>query len=182
MLVAAFKEEVDNVNALPGDVPINAGPAYANGNVKKPVTSAPAPTLDYSPAPSVDPTEYVLPGGVLQETVKSEAAAAPTTTTTKAPEPAAPTPIKIQAVEKPAAASSSSSPIAPAAPETTAPPTYEPANTQAFVSTEYITKDRKVYQVYYVEELVTVTGTTTVTSSVVEKRHLHRHRRSRRNY
>jgi len=67
--IAAFKEEVEtDLHALPGDVPINAGPAYALGGkvIKsdKPIPTNIVPTQEVSKLPLDATKTGYLPGEV----------------------------------------------------------------------------------------------------------------------
>jgi hypothetical protein len=166
LLASVFKEKVkDNMNSLPGNVQIKAGPGYAKGAApaqSKPIESAEVPTLSHSDAPTVAPSDGYLPGAVLQETVSDNK---------PAPSPAAP-----------ASSAEVNIAAAPPAPTTTPPPAppNPAAKSQSYFSTEYVTKGREVVEVLWVEELVTVTAGSTTTMTVLakeRKRHLHKHRR-----
>jgi hypothetical protein len=184
----AFTEEVEEgINALPGDVPIMAGPAYAKGakgarpvKSDKPIPTTIVPTLEVSKLdPEATKTGY-LPGQVLQETY---AASYSTSSSVATPEPAPTTataPAIQNVVEQPTTTPATTP--APAVPNS-------PVGSQSFFKTETITKGREVVHVLWVEEVVTVTGTvetvhTTMTQYVNpgEKRrrrrsakHIHEH-------
>lgn len=191
VLAKVFTEDVsEGLKALPGNVKIKVGPEYAKGAAA--VTSVPpavVPTLEYSSAPALDPSKAYLPGAVIQETVTSE-----TTTSTPAPAPVPTTTSSIASSSTEAFKVAEVVPSSP--PATTAPPSSTPENTYSYISTEYITRGREVVHVLWVEELITVTGTVTTTTTMLgdvtstllttttmlgeRKRHVHQHRRGHR--
>jgi len=156
------------LTSLPGNPPIVKGPGYAKnvkpaGSSAAVVEAAPVPTLSYSSGVSIAPSEpsAYVPGAVF--------AAIPSADTSSE------VAVNIAAVETPAAKTP-----APKAPEPT--PTPSPSqDTDSFFSTQYITNGFTVSEIFWAEELITVTlpvtTTSTATAAVRAKRHIHKHRR-----
>lgn len=167
---AAIAKEnlVSALAALPGNVVIANGPAPAGGATPGgalPVSTGgetgkvqALPTLSYTPGVSVAPTDQYVPGAIF---------AAKPTASSKPQLAAADINVAV-------ATTLSTSSIAPPAP--TPAPTTSASETETFVRTEYSTAGGKVMEVLWVEELVTVTASETVTVPG-RKRHVHKHAR-----
>ncbi|KAF4618056.1 hypothetical protein G7Y89_g14992 [Cudoniella acicularis] len=159
---------VSGMTALPGNVPIMSGPAYAKGpaagstntvsNIPLPPasstaipTSSAVPTLSYSAGTTASSSGQYAPGGVFA------------------------------AISSKTSLSSGAS----AATTTAAPSLGDAADaSQSFFSTQYETQGQKVMEVFWVEEVVTVTESETTTvfaaptptaQGAYKKRHMHAH-------
>jgi hypothetical protein len=189
--VKAFKEDVeDNLKSLPGNVAINAGPAYALGDKavkpKEPIPTNLVPSLEVSKLPADATKTGYLPGQALQETGGAVYAPGPSPSSESVPKPSS---VEAAAAKEPE--------LAPVQAPATTPPPPAPvssaeveASSASFVKTETITKGKDVVHVFYVEELVTVTGTvdivhvtqTAYVNPVKEKvrrrRHINHHKRA----
>ncbi|KAG9244702.1 hypothetical protein BJ878DRAFT_56698 [Calycina marina] len=160
---ASLKTEsvVSGLSSLPGNVPIMSGPGYANGATAggSYSTDAPVavPTLSYLPGSSVDLSQAtnVVAGNVIAA-YKSESATASRLSSTELPgavlaQDVDPTPMPTPA---------------PSTPST------------SYASTEFVTNGLTVSEIFWAEEVVTITVQATETASVVgRKRHVHQHRR-----
>lgn len=146
---------VDGLAAiLPGDVPIFSGPAYAKGlAASKPVV--PVPVVPVLPLTTSTPP----PPPTTTST--------PTPSTSSVPLPSNPAPAAVLAAPEPDTTTSTPTPT----------PTPTPSPTQSFFSTQFLTSSGVVKEIFWEEEVVTVTADTTSTIVAVEARdHLHRHR------
>lgn len=143
---------LDNLDMLPGDVPIT----YEDG---KPDSGKPSskPSLTYQPGASA--SESALPGQVFKES--STSVAPEPTTTSESVEPTPPV-VNVAAV-----ATSSTSSSAPA-PTTTPAPSAAPVDPNVeYFSTQYVTNGNLVSKILWQEEVVweteIVDSSTTVT-------------------
>jgi len=162
----ALNENVeDNLKALPGNVRINAGPAYALGDKavkpKDPIPTNLVPTLEVSKLPADATKTGYLPGQALKETGGSVYAPAPSNESKLSSASPASSQVEAAAVKAPEPAPVQAPATTPAAPPPVSPAEVA-ANSGSFVKTETITKGNDVVHVFYVEELVTVTGTVDV--------------------
>lgn len=134
--------------SLPGNVPIQSGPAYATDAGRAaapppPTSSAapnPVPTLSHSDGVTLASSATYVPGAVFAEI--SGAAA--------------------------------NSPEAPAITAAPAPFPSSSSDTQSYFTTSYVTSGQVVNEVLWVQDVVTVTVDATMTLPV-RKRHVHHH-------
>jgi hypothetical protein len=152
-------QKADNLtgpmDTLPGNVQIQAGPAYATpgGSSGGAATSAVVPTVSYSAGSSIATGETYMPGGIFIASSSSFPADSPTPTPSSTPSPS-PTP--------------------------TPTPDPLPAN-ERIVSTMYSTMGNEVLELVMVEQEITiyesVTATTITTITGMRKRDRRRHLR-----
>lgn len=204
----AIKNEnvLKDLDSLPGNVPIQLGPAPAlpNKNSSQPPppppdSIPPAPVLSYTPGSTATASGTYLPGQVFKATGPVDAGVAaesPPPADNQAPFNAAEATTPPSPAPPASTTSSSSPPPPPPPPPTPTPPPPPPPSTSAdtvsYVSTQYITEGNVVRKILWAEETMYVTDyddlTTTVTTTPAAAgtpapqvrrhlRHLRRHAR-----
>ena len=151
--VTLDKENVlSPVGVLPGNVPIESGPAYAKpaaaATAAQNSAAVPVKVIE-APAPA---TTTKLPGVVFAPTEPTADGTTTKTTTTRV---------------------TSTVTVAP-------PPT--PTSSISYYSTEYLTTGRTAYEILWIEDIVTVTEQITATVSVHARDHLHMHKHKRHDH
>ncbi|EJT74004.1 hypothetical protein GGTG_07854 [Gaeumannomyces tritici R3-111a-1] len=183
----AIKTEqlLKGLDALPGNVAIQVGPAPAVPNKDPnpakpppPPSAPPAPVLSYKPGETATASGTYLPGQVFKATEPVNAGVA---AETAAPEPSPqPEPVPpVVAAEASTPAPPPPPPVQPSTSSTPAPPPTTPAppppppaptsvDTASYVSTQYITEGNVVRKILWTEEIKYVTEyddtTTTITA------------------
>lgn len=165
------------VASLPGNVKIQAGPAYAvpGGGVKAAPSIPVVPSLGFSAGSSVTSGTYI-PGAVFVASTSDSSAPTPAVAAQNAASVTIPT--SAPAVQTPTT-------LVPVAAPATTPAPVAPVLLpgQSIVSTMYSTMGNEVLELVMLEEAVTVTAevtatatvSTTTTMAMRKKRHLHRH-------